>query len=93
MERSVGVEEARARLGRLADEVAEADEPVVLTRRGRAIAVLISAAEYDRLVSAWRQLAREELQSRLHDVRQSVEAAGLDVSAVDEAITAVRALG
>jgi prevent-host-death family protein len=84
------VEEARARLGQLADEVAEADEPVVLTRRGRAVAVLISAAEYRRLIEEHRQLARAELQARLVEVRQRVADAGLDASIVEEAIDAAR---
>jgi hypothetical protein len=36
-------------------------------------------------------MAREDLQARLVEVRQSGAAAGLDVSVVDEAITAARA--
>ncbi|MGI8824370.1 MAG: type II toxin-antitoxin system Phd/YefM family antitoxin [Chloroflexota bacterium] len=90
MERSVGVEEARSRLGQLADEVAEADESVVLTRRGHAVAVLVSAAEYRRLMDERRRLARAELEDRLADVRQRVAAAGLDTSVVEEAIAAAR---
>lgn len=90
MERSVGVEEARSRLGRLADEVAEADESVVLTRRGHAVAVLVSAAEYRRLRDERRRLARAELEDRLTDVRQRVADAGLDTSVVEEAIAAAR---
>jgi prevent-host-death family protein len=57
----MGVEEARARLGQLADDVGRADESVVLTRRGRAVAVLISPAEYRRLLEERRRLARAEL--------------------------------
>lgn len=90
MERSVGVDEARARLGQLADEVARADESVVLTRRGRAVAVLISAAEYRRLVEERRRYARAELQSHLAEVRRRVADAGPDTSVVEEAIDAVR---
>jgi hypothetical protein len=53
--------------------------------------VLVSPAEYDRLVQTCRQAAREDLQARLAQVRQEVADAGLDVSVVDEAITAARA--
>jgi prevent-host-death family protein len=88
MERSVGVEEARARLGQLADEVAQADDSVVLTRRGRAVAVLVSAAEYRRLLEERRRLARAGLQARLVEVRQRIADAGLDTSVIDEAIDA-----
>ena len=91
MERTIGVDKARARLGQLADEIVAEDEAVVLTRRGQAVAVLISPAEYDELLELRRRLAREELQARLAEVRASVASAGLDVSVVDEAIEAARA--
>lgn len=91
MERSIGVDKARTRLSQLAEEVAAEDEAVVLTRRGEALAVLVSPAEYDRLTETRRRVAQEELRGRLAQVRQSVADAGLDVSVVDEAITAARA--
>jgi len=55
------------------------------------VAVLVSPSEYEALVESRRKAAREDLQARLADVRQSVVEAGLDVSVVDEAITAARA--
>jgi prevent-host-death family protein len=91
MERTIGVDKARAKLGQLAEEIAADDESVVLTRRGEAVAVLVSPAEYDRLVESRRRMAQEELRSRLARVRENVVAAGLDVSIVDEAITAAQA--
>jgi len=91
MERTIGVDKARARLGQLADEIVAEDEAVVLTRRGQAVAVLISPAEYETLLELRRRWAREELQARLAEVRASVASAGLDVSVVDEAIEAARA--
>lgn len=90
MERTIGVDKARAKLGQIAEEIAADDEAVVLTRRGEAVAVLVSPSEYDSLVESRRRLAREDLQARLVEVRKSVAAAGLDVSVVDEAITAAR---
>ena len=91
MERTIGVDKARAKLGEIADEIAADDEAVVLTRRGQPVAVLVSPSEYDSLVESRRRMAREDLQARLGEVRKSVAAAGLDVSVVDEAITAARA--
>jgi len=91
MERTIGVDKARAQLGQLADEIVADDEAVVLTRRGQAVAVLISPAEYEALLELRGRLAREELQARLAEVRASVASAGLDVSVVDEAIEAARA--
>jgi len=92
MERTIGVDKARAKLGQLAEEVAAADVSVVLTRRGQALAVLVSAAEYERLLDERRRRARQELSERLAVVRASVSDAGLDVSVVDQAIAAVRAV-
>jgi antitoxin YefM len=90
MERTIGVDKARTRLSQLAEEIAAEDEAVVLTRRGEALAVLVSPAEYDRLTETRRRMAQEELRAHLDQVRQSVADAGLDVSVVDEAITAAR---
>jgi prevent-host-death family protein len=93
VERTIGVDKARAKLGRIADEIAADEDAVVLTRRGQAVAVLISPSEYDSLMESRREIAREGLRSRLAEVRESVAAAGLDVSVVDEAIAAARAAG
>jgi prevent-host-death family protein len=92
MQRTIGVDKARAKLGQLAEEVAAEDEAVVLTRRGEALAVLLSPAEYERLIETSRRTAQEELRARLAQVRQSVADAGLDISVVDEAIAAAQRL-
>ncbi len=93
MERSLGVEQARNQLGRLADEVSEKSEVVVLTRRGRPVAVLMGPAEYERVNEARRQLAQDELRRRVDQLRAAVAEAGLDGSLVDDAIAAARAAG
>lgn len=91
MEHMIGVDKARAKLGQLAEQAA-ASEPVILTRRGERLAVLISPEDYEQLLSERRAHAHERLADRLAAVRQSVTAQGLDASVVDEAITAARAL-
>lgn len=93
MERYLGVETARGQLGRLAEEVAAGGEPVVLAKRGRALAVLVSRDEYARLKLAATRLIRAELGDRLTAIRESVAEAGLSEDAVDEAIRSVRGLG
>jgi hypothetical protein len=92
MERFIGVEEARARLGRLVDEVGEGAEAIVLARRGRARAVLVSLDDYTSLKDEKAREARAELVGLLGEVRKEVRAAGLDRSVVDEAIAAARKL-
>ena len=93
MERTIGVDKARSRLGQIAEEIAADDDAVVLTRRGEALAVLVSPAEYERLRESQRRVAQEELRTRLAKVRETVADAGLDVSVVDEAISAARIAG
>jgi prevent-host-death family protein len=90
MQKTIGVDKARARLGQLAEEVSAEDEAIVLTRRGEALAVLVSPNEYDRLVRTSREVAQQQLRARLADVRRTVAEAGLSVSVVDEAIAAAR---
>jgi prevent-host-death family protein len=89
-ERFVGVEEARGQLGRLVDDVASGSEPIALTKRGQPLAVLVSRDEWEGLQEVVRAEARDELRRRLRQVRRRVTSAGLDPSAVDEAIEAAR---
>lgn len=48
-ERFIGVDSARAKIGSLALSVARGSGPVVLTRRGKALAVLVSLTDYDQI--------------------------------------------
>jgi len=92
MERSVGVEKARGELGRLAASVAAGEEPVVLTRRGRAEAVLVGRDEYAEFKLKRSEAARAELARKLGEVRERIERSGLDAAVVEEAIAAARRL-
>lgn len=89
VERFVGVEEARATLGRLADEVA-AGEEVWLTKRGRPVAVLLGREEYTRLRAAATRAERAELAERVAKARKQVREAGLDPQIIDDAVQAAR---
>lgn len=90
MERIVGIESARGKLGELADEVSAGGEPVILTKRGEAVAVLVSREEYARLKEAMSEKARLALRQRLVTIRKSISDAGLPMEVVDEAIKATR---
>jgi prevent-host-death family protein len=92
MERSVGVERARGKLGRLAASVAAGEEPVVLTRRGRAEAFLVGRDEYAAFKLKRSEAARAELEKKLDEVRKRIEGSGLDATVVDEAVAAARRL-
>lgn len=92
MERTVGLESARGRLGRLLQEIANGGDPIVLAKRGQELGVLLSRDEYSRLKTAATHLARIELAERLAETRQRIQEAGLDPGVVDEAIEAARRL-
>jgi prevent-host-death family protein len=90
MERFVGVEEARAKLGDLVDEVAEKGVHVALTKRGRPLAMIVGREEYGQLKALASERARERLAKQLTEARRRVKAAGLDPEIVDEAIRTAR---
>lgn len=87
--RVVGIEEARAQLGRLVEELGP-DAPVLLTKRGRVVAVLLEPADYEELLSGRGEAALARLRELVPRLRESVAAAGLDDEVVDEAIAAAR---
>src|ERR671913_429234 len=78
MERFVGVEEARGSLGRLVEEVATSGDHIAVTKRGRALAVLVSRDEYAQL----KQIASERRPPawiRRSSSRRSPPRGGLDL--------------
>jgi prevent-host-death family protein len=91
VERTIGLNKARGKLGQLAEEVRADNAPLVLMRRGEPLVVLVSPSEYERLTEADRRATAEQLQARLVKLRKTVQEAGLDVTVVDEAIAAARA--
>jgi prevent-host-death family protein len=92
VERFVGVDNARGSLGRLVEEVAASGDVVALTKRGKALAVLVSREEYVQMKLAASERARAELAESLGSARRTVREAGLDVAVIDEAIAAARQL-
>lgn len=92
MERYLGIEEARGQLGRLADEIAEGGDAVILAKRGRARAVLVSREEYYRFKLDSTRQARQDLQRALERTRKRIAEAEIEPSAIEEAIDAARRL-
>ena len=93
MERTIGIEEARARLGELAEDVGGDSDPVVLTKRGRALAVLVDPEQYRRFKEHSSRVARAELQRLLPKIQAEIERAGLDRKLIRDAIDASERLG
>jgi prevent-host-death family protein len=92
VERFVGVEDARSSLGRLVEQVAAGGDVVALTKRGKALAVLVSRDEYLQMKLTASERARAELAEALGSARRKIRAAGLDAGVIDEAIAAARQL-
>jgi len=92
VKRFIGVEDARSSLGRPVEDVATSGDVVSLTKRGKALAVLVSREEYLELRQVAAERARTELSEALARARSTVREAGLDVGSIDEAITAARQL-
>lgn len=86
----MGVEEARGRLGQLAEQVADGTDEIHLTRRGRPVAVLIGRDEYARLRAAATRAERAELAERVADARQRIAQSGADPAILDEALDSIR---
>lgn len=92
MERFVGVEDARGSLGRLVEEIAAGGDVVAITKRGKALAVLMGRNEYVQLKLVATERARAELGEALDSARSVVREAGLNEGVIDEAIAAARRL-
>lgn len=65
---------------------------VALTKRGKALAMLVSRDEYMQMKLAANQPARVELAAALSSVRREVREAGLDAGVIDEAMAPARQL-
>ncbi len=92
MERTLGIEEARARLGEIAEEASGNHEPVVLAKRGKALAVIVDVHEYARFKEHSSRTARAELQKLLPRIQTEIERAGLDRRMIRQAIDATERL-
>lgn len=79
------VEQARKRLGRLVAE-SSSGEPLVIGRRGKEQAVLLSAEEYGRLRLLEEQIAQARLKEALETIRGEVRKQRLPRRAVDDAV-------
>lgn len=66
MTRRMGAREARANFGDLLGEVYYGGEPVIVEKKGRPFAVVISPAEYER----YQKLEKERLFELIHAVQE-----------------------
>lgn len=90
MEKIIGVDEARAKLGSLVKEVSNCGEPVIITRRSKDKAVLLGRDEYIKLKEMEAENARIKLRSVIKKIRDFIKEEGLSVGEVEEAIKVVR---
>lgn len=77
MAKTVPLSEARARLSELMDELERRHEHVVITRKGRPVAVLVPSAEYDAVEETLEVLHDEDLLAALRESERDVKAGRL----------------
>lgn len=77
MAKTIPLSEARARLSELMDELENRHEHVVITRKGRPVAVLVPSAEYDAMEETLEILHDEDLLEALRESERDVKAGRL----------------
>ena len=77
MARTVPFTEARARLTELLDDVEARHEHVVITRKGRPVAVVVSPAEWEAIEETLEILQDEETLAALRESEEDVKAGRL----------------
>lgn len=79
MNKIISITDLKRQAGRVLNGLSESDEPVIITRRGRASAVLISAERYTRIEEDLERLDELELPEMVRKARDA-RAAGETVS-------------
>ncbi|MGH2784895.1 MAG: type II toxin-antitoxin system Phd/YefM family antitoxin [Actinomycetota bacterium] len=77
MAKTVPLSEARAHLSELMDELERRHEHVIITRKGRPVAVLLPSAEYDAIEETIEILNDEDILSALKESEADVRAGRL----------------
>ena len=74
MAKTIPLSEARARLSELMDELEARHEHVVITRKGRPVAVLVPSSEYDAMEETLEILHDEDVLEALRESQKDVKA-------------------
>lgn len=90
MEDVLGVEEARRTLGELVSNVSGTNKAVIITRRTKEKAVLLSYEEYKKLQDMAATFSSMKVAESLSRIHVAVKNAGVPSSAVADAIQEVR---
>lgn len=77
MAKVVPLTEARSRLSELLDEIEEQHEHMVITRKGKPVAVMFSSAEHEALEETLEILQDEETLAALRESEKDVKAGRL----------------
>ena len=83
MTRTVSVTEAQSKLSSLVEWTNQNQDSVVVERRGKPAAALISYADYEELARLRQQEKKRKALETLRAIRQQVRAANADLSASD----------
>lgn len=73
MEKVIPISDLQTKAKQVVDEVRETDRPVVITKRGRAAAVLVSVELYEGLVATRDEMSYPDWESRLQTARKEAK--------------------
>jgi len=75
--KTLPLSEAKDRLSRIVNEVADRDERVMITRNGRPAAVLMSSSEFDSLLATLDLLSDPEIMAQIARSKRAMRRAPL----------------
>lgn len=90
MPKTVSATEAKVQFGAIVEWAVEAQDDVVVERRGEPKAVIISYQEYQKVLALREQARREEALRRLRALREEVRARNTDLDEEQAMALAVR---
>jgi len=75
--KTLPLSEAKDRLSRIVNEVADRDERVMITRNGRPAAVMMSSSEFDSLLATLDLLSDPEIMAQIASSKRAMRRAPL----------------
>ncbi len=74
MDKIIPISDLQTKAKKYVEQVKETDQPVVITQRGRAAAVLVSVETYEGLVATRDEMAYPDWEQRLRRARREAKA-------------------
>lgn len=73
MDKIIPISDLQTKAKKYVDQVKETDQPVVITQRGRAAAVLVSMDTYEGLIATRDEMSYPDWETRLHRAQREAK--------------------